>query len=246
MTLGQWGMIRHWSTRLRLAPTPAARRSVLYSRAVSGIGLLCTAIGLGVVLVTKFTHGAWLTLLLMGGLVVAMQVIRHHYDTVAAELSADDAAGEQVPGRGRALPPRLHGLVLVSRLHRASLRAIAFARATRPARLEVVTVELDADETGDLTREWAERAIPVPLTVLDSPARDVTGPVLEYVRHLRQDDPRELVVVFIPEYLVQRWWERWLHNRSAARLTRGLRRIPGVAVASVPWRLGREPEADGL
>jgi hypothetical protein len=77
--------------------------------------------------------------------------------------------------------------------------------------------------------------------VLDAPSRDVTRPVLAYVRSVRRHSPRELVVVFIPEYIVSHWWQRVLHNRSAARLTRALRHIPGVIVASVPWQLGHDP-----
>ena len=77
----------------------------------------------------------------------------------------------------------------------------------------------------------------MPLTVLDSPYRDITGPVLEYVADLRRDGPRDVVVVFIPEYVVGHWWEHLLHNQSALRLKARLLFQPGVMVTSVPWQL---------
>src|SRR5262249_26769161 len=89
--------------------------------------------------------------------------------------------------------------------------------------------------------DWAEREIPVPLAVLESPYRDITGPVLSYVARLRRESPRDLVVVFVPEYVLRRWWEHLLHNQSALRLKARLLFQPGVMVTSVPWQRGRDP-----
>ena len=88
-----------------------------------------------------------------------------------------------------------------------------------------------------LEQEWADRDIPVPLTVIDAPYRDITGPVLQYLARLRSDNPRTLVVVYIPEYVVGRFWEQLLHNQSALRLKTRLLFQPGVLVTSVPWQL---------
>ena len=79
--------------------------------------------------------------------------------------------------------------------------------------------------------------MPVPLTVLDSPFREITRPVLGYVKSIRRESPRDLVVVYIPEYVVGHWWEQILHNQSALRLKTRLLFSPGVVVASVPWQL---------
>ncbi|MDR1294972.1 MAG: APC family permease, partial [Bifidobacteriaceae bacterium] len=235
MTVSHMGMIRHWNAALRLARTQAARRRVAFARAITLIGVSLTAIGLIVVLLTKFGYGAWVTVLLVAVGYVAMTAVRRHYDDVASEMAVADAAE-------RTLPPRVHGMVLVSQLHRAALRAIAYARATRPSTLEVVSVRISQEETDELRATWEADAIPVPLTVLDSPSRDVTRPLVAYVKAVRRSSPRELVVVFIPEYIVSHWWQRAAHNRSAARLTRALRRMPGVVIASVPWQLGHAPE----
>ena len=103
--------------------------------------------------------------------------------------------------------------------------------------LEAVTVNVDAAATEALRKQWEELEIPVPLRVLDSPFREITRPVLGYVKSIRRESPRDLVVVYIPEYVVGHWWERLLHNQSALRLKSRLLFTPGVVVASVPWQL---------
>jgi hypothetical protein len=128
-------------------------------------------------------------------------------------------------------------IVLVSKLHAPTLRALAFARATRPSSLTAVTVRTSEAETDRLMREWVERDVPVPLTVLDSSFRDVTRPVIEYIAHLHHESARDIVSVFVPEYVVGHWWEHILHNQSALRLKARLLFQPGVMVTSVPFRL---------
>jgi hypothetical protein len=98
-------------------------------------------------------------------------------------------------------------------------------------------VSTSTEEARALQERWAERGIQVPLTVLDSPYRDITGPVLEYVAGLRHDAPRDLVAVYIPEYVVGHWWENLLHNQSALRLKTRLLFQRQVMVTSVPWQL---------
>jgi hypothetical protein len=117
------------------------------------------------------------------------------------------------------------------------MRAIAYARATRPSVLEGVTVQVDVNDTRELQADWERREIPIPLKVLDSPYREITRPFLDYVRRLRSDNPRDLVTVYIPEYVVGHWWEQLLHNQSALRLKARLLFMPGVMVVSVPWQL---------
>jgi hypothetical protein len=158
-----------------------------------------------------------------------MKAISRHYRRVAAEL-------EPEPG-GVVLPSRIHAVVLVSKLHKPTLRALAYARATRPDSLTAVTVATSPEEVRALQAEWAERGIPVSLTVLEGAYRDITGPVLEYVATLRRSGPRDLVVVYIPEYVVGHWWEQLLHNQSALRLKARLLFERGIMVTNVPWQL---------
>jgi hypothetical protein len=158
-----------------------------------------------------------------------MRAIKRHYDRVAVELRPAPA--------GVTLPSRVHAVVLVSRLHAPTLQALAYARASRPSTLVALTAQTSPEETRALQQEWADRDIPVELVVLDSPYRDVTGPILDYIGHIRRSSPRDVVAVFIPEYVVGHWWEHLLHNQSALRLKARLLFRTGVMVTSVPWQL---------
>ena len=137
----------------------------------------------------------------------------------------------------RTLPARVHAIVLLSKLYKPTMRALAYASANRPSVLEAVTVNVDSEETAALEAEWKHRGLPVPLKVLDSPYREVTRTVVDYIRSIRRTSPRDVVTVFIPEYVVGHWWEHLLHNQSALRLKSRLLFSPGVMVVSVPWQL---------
>jgi amino acid transporter len=228
-TLSQTGMVRHWTHTLATERDPAARRRIHRSRTINAAGAALTGVVLVVVLVTKFTHGAWLVVIAMPAIFLLMTAISRHYRRVSAELAPD-------PG-GILLPARIHAVVLVSKLHKPTLRALAYARATRPDTLTALTVASSPDDVAALQTEWAERGIPVPLTELDAPYRDITGPVLNYVATLRREHPRDLVVVYLPEYVVGHWWEQLLHNQSALRLKARLLFQRGVMVTNVPWQL---------
>ncbi|WP_106402047.1 APC family permease [Actinocorallia populi] len=228
-TVSQTGMVRHWNRLLRTETDPAKRRQMKTSRLINTVGLVITGTVLVIVLITKFTHGAWIVCIAMPVLFLLMRGIRTHYDRVAVELEPDE--GEY------ALPARNHAIVLVSKIHKPTLRAVAYARATRPSILEAVTVAVDTQEAARLQDEWDALDLPVPLKVLDSPYREITRPVLDYVRNVRRKSPRDVVTVYIPEYVVGRWWEHVLHNQSALRLKGRLLFQPGVMVTSVPWQL---------
>ncbi len=135
------------------------------------------------------------------------------------------------------LPTRVHAIVLVSKVHKPTMRALAYAKATRPNVLEAVLVDADAASTARMLEEWDDRRIDVPLKVLYSPYREIIRPVVEYVRSIRDANPRGVVAVYIPEYVVGRWWEQVLHNQTALRLKGRLLFMPGVMVTSVPYQL---------
>jgi len=234
-TLSQLGMIRHWNRHLRQQPEASERNRMQRSRVISFVGFSATATVLVVVILTKFTHGAWLAITAMAIFFLLMKGIRRHYDTVKAELFTD-VEDES------ALPARVFALVLLSKLHKPALRALNYARATRPSVLEAVTVNVDPEETAALEHDWEQRELPVPLKVLDSPYREVTPVIVDYIRRIRRTSPRDVVTVFIPEYVVGHWWEHLLHNQAALRLKGRLLFMPGVMVVSVPWQL-RSSEA---
>jgi len=194
----------------------AEHGTIRRARAINGFGAALTATVLMIVLATKFAHGAWLE------------------RALAPQPS------------GVLLPSRVHGVVLVSRLNTPALRALAFARATRPSSLVALHVGTSQADTDKLMAEWDARNVPFALTVLDSPYRDITRPALEYIADIRRLIPRDVVAVFVPEYVVEHWWEQFLHNQSALRIKARLLFQGGVMVISVPWRFGHEPEASAL
>ncbi len=233
--LSQTGMLRHWTRLLRTETDPAQRSRMKRSRVINAIGLTMTATVLVIVLVTKFLAGAWIAIVTMLAIFAIMKLIHRHYDTVARELDETDWDG--------VLPSRTHSIVLVSKLHLPTKRALAYARATRPDTLEAITVNVDEPDTRSLVREWERSDIAVPLKVIESPYREITKPVVDYVKRLRKDAPRDIVTVFIPEYVVGHWWEQLLHNQSALRLKGRLLFEPGVMVTSVPWQLSSSVRA---
>ncbi|MEU8527034.1 MULTISPECIES: APC family permease [Streptomyces] len=231
-TLSQTGMVRHWNRHLKTEKDPAKRRHMIRSRAINAFGAFFTGLVLVVVLATKFTHGAWVALLGMVIFYVTMTAIRRHYDGVADEI----AAAEERPDE-YVRPSRVRSVVLVSKLHKPTLRALAYAKLMHADELEALSVNVDPAETKALKAEWERRGINVPLKILDSPYREITRPVIEYVKNVRRDSPRDAVMVYIPEYVVGHWYEHLLHNQSALRLKGRLLFTPGVMVTSVPYQL---------
>jgi amino acid transporter len=228
-SIGQWGMVRHWKRELAAERDPQARRRMRRSQIINTVGGSLTTIVLAIVILTKFTRGAWLVLVAMPVIFLLMKAINRHYSHVSEQLIPDTDS--------RMLPSKVHAIVLVSKVHRPTLRALAFARATRPDALTALTVNVDDAETRALQADWERYDIPVPLTVVESPYREITRPVLDYVKGVRRDSPRELVVVFVPQYVVGHWWENALHNQSALRLRARLQFQPGVMITTVPWQL---------
>ena len=227
--LSQLGMIKHWTRHLASETDPVERRRMQRSRVVNSFGLAMTATVLVIVLVTKFLAGAWIAILAMAVVFLLMVGINRHYQRVSAELAIDEA--------DVALPSRVHAIVLIGRLHKPALRAIAYARVARPSTLEALYVELDPHDTEVLRERWDELRIPVSLTVVSSPYRELVRPVVKYVKDVRRSSPRDIVSVYIPEYVVGHWWEQLLHNQTALRLKGRLLFMPGVMVTSVPYQL---------
>ena len=229
-TLSQAGMVRHWNRLISVERDTAKQHAYRRSQLINAVGAAVTGLVLIIVVRYKFTGGAYIAMLAMAVLFMLMMGINRYYQRVSDELVVDE-------GASLLRPSRIHAVVLVSRIHLPTIRALAYAQATHPSDLTALTVSVDPDEATALQEEWWRRDIDVPLTTIDSPYREMTQPVLDYVRKLRRDNPRDVVTVFIPEYVVGRWWEQLLHNHSALRLKSRLLFQPGVMVTSVPYQL---------
>jgi amino acid transporter len=236
-TLCQTGMVSHWNRELRDTEIRVQRLKIHRARAINAFGACFTGVVLVVVMVTKFTHGAYLVVIAIPVLCALMQAIHRHYAIVRSELRTD-------MDEHKVLPSRVHAVVLISNWHKATQRAVMFARATKPDSLTALTVNVDDQDTRELLAQWEKLDIDVPLKVIESPYREITRPVVDYIKKLRNNAPRDVVNVYIPEYVVGRWWENVLHNQTSLRLKARLLFEPGVMVTSVPWQLRSSAHRD--
>jgi amino acid transporter len=235
-TLSQFGMVRHWNKKLAEDPG-ADRGAITRSKLLNTLGGSTTALVLVIVLVSKFMKGAYIVVIAAPILFFIMRGIHGHYERVAREL--------RLASTRPVLPARNHAVVLVSQLHNPTLRALNYAKSIKPHTLTALYVEVDEGETRRLQDEWDRAGIDVPLKVVASPYREITKPVLDYIRRLRQSSgDRDVVTVIVPEYVVGKWWEQLLHNQSALRIKAFLLFQPGVMVTSVPWHLSTSPEPE--
>jgi amino acid transporter len=250
-TLSQTGMVVHW-WRLR---DQRWRRSL----AINATGALLSAVVFVTAGIAKFTAGAWVSLLVVGGFVWVANAIRRHYDTVAEAIALHPHAIE-VPARpigpedvdhgepdGRAhgeeteeSPEEIHHLVLVAvaSLDLTSMRALAYAASLRQPvlALHVSPADEEAERFLEYWRTWGDH---LPLEVVVSPYRAIVAPMINYIESLHRLRPELTLTVILPEIIVRRWWHRALHNQTAPRLRRALRPLPKIVVTTVPFHLPR-------
>ncbi len=252
-TLSQSGMVMHW-WRLR---DPRWRRSL----AINATGALLSAIVFITAAITKFTEGAWVSLLVVVGFVTVANAIRRHYKAVAAAIAlhphtievpphaivpngrADAASDGEQAQRGQETeetPAEVHHLILVAvaALDLASMRALAYAASLEQPVLvlHVSPAEEEAERFREYWRTWGDH---LPLEVVVSPYRAIVAPMINYIESLHRLRPELTLTVILPELVVRRWWQRALHSQVAPRLRRALRPLPKIVVTSVPFHLPR-------
>ncbi|HWC04046.1 MAG TPA: APC family permease [Methylomirabilota bacterium] len=222
-TLSQASMVRHWFRHL--GPGWPFRALL------NGTGALATALVAVIIGLTKFTHGAWIVAVLLPCMIALFVTIRRHYDEVAVQLS--------VEGVRPSPRPVGHGvLVLVGDVHRGMLPAIEYAQALSPS-ARGVYVEVDPEQTRRFEERWAKFARDMPLVVLRSPYRSVTGPLLDYLDLVQRQQPDQVVTIVLPEFVPARWWQHLLHNQTALLIKGALLFRKGVVVTNVPYHLDR-------
>ncbi|OFR27975.1 APC family permease [Rothia sp. HMSC066G02] len=244
MVLVQLAVVRYRMRLLRITLAQMPRRALLRDIAVSAVGVVVTAAVLVIVVVTKFAAGAWLSLGMIALMVGGMVVTRRHYDAVDAAL--DVPLNAESVADVAALPSRVHAIVYVERVLRPAVRALSYARAGRPSTIEALTVNNDRAALEVVKKRWYALGIPVPLSVIDSPYRDTVDAVVSYIRRRRKKSPRDILVVYLPEFVVEHWWQRLLHRRTVRRLKQALLHEPGVMTATVPWAMHEDEVYDEI
>ena len=230
-TLSQAGMVVHWK---RLGGKGMARRMI-----INGVGAVATGITLIVVLVAKFTEGAWITAILIPALIITMSAVKRHYDRVARDIAVD------CPMRVDNLAEPLV-IVPLDRWSRISEKGLRFALKISG---QVQAVHVDAEDCCDEVQQMWQRNVVTPMSeseqtvpeliLLSSPYRFVLMPLVEYILKIERDYPDRQIAVLVPELVVKHWWQTPLHNQRAQLLkllllVRGNQRI---IVINIPWYL---------
>lgn len=222
-TLSQTGMIVHWF-RLK---TPGWWRSAL----INGLGALTTLTVLCVIIVAKFSEGAWVVTLLIPILVITFMAIHHHYESLAHQLSLD----------GLEPPPPLRTTVVVpiSSLHRGTVNALKYAESIAPGNVTAVHISMDPEQTQRLQERWPKWGGDIPLVILDSPYRSLVRPLVNYVEEIDSKWSNDIVTVVLPEFVPAHAWHHLLHNQTSLLIKGALLFRKNKAVISVPYRLER-------
>lgn len=222
-TLSQLGMVRLWLTD--------KNEKYLHNAFINGLGAAATAVVLVVVAATKFLAGAWMVFIVAAVLIAFFKSIQSHYRSTAQQLS--------LHGTEHILPAKVKNnvLVLVSGMHRGTLKALEYSRALSPHFLEAVIVNIDQQATDTVLQKWPKWSQGVRLQVIESPYRGILQPLREYVAAVdlqRQDD---VITIIIPEFVPRRWWEHLLHNQTALLIKLAFVFEPNVVIVTVPYRL---------
>ena len=235
MLLTQGSVVSYRIRKLRITLAFTSRRHLIRDLAVSIIGVIVTAAVLITVVVTKFMAGAWLSLLIIATLFGGMMITRKHYDAVikAAEIPYEDLETADLSS----LPSRVHAIVYTKDLNKPVLRALAYARASHPSTLEALTVNNDQATLDDVKTRWDRMRIPVRLSVIDSPYRDTVQAVHNYVRRIQNNTSRDVIAVYIPEFVPEHWWQCLIHPRTVKQLKKVLEQEPNVILVTVPWSI---------
>lgn len=234
-TASQLGMVQHWRRLKRTGE--ASSREVTPGLIINSLGSATTGLVLVIVLLSKFTHGAYIPVI--GGvlLFVLMRAIKRHYARVAGQIKLNEVRS--------VLPARNHAVVLVSSLSVPTLRALNYARSINAHTLQAVSIAVDPDAAKSLEDAWDKHKIDIPLVRIASPYRDLTRPLVDFVKNIRRESANDVVTVILPEFVVTRWWEQLLHGQSALLIKLALLRTPGVVLTNVPWHLSDESDLDG-
>lgn len=226
-TVGQLGMLRHWKRGLAdgsIDPGVAFR-----GRVINGIGATMTGAVLVIVTMTKFLEGAWMVFAIAVPLYWVMANTHRYYTTIEHEIALDENTVFGAKGD--------YAIVLMDKLNKPQLKALDYALSSRHTKLDAVHVAVDPQRANAFSKEWKKHGIKVPLKIIESPYREFSAPLIEYLENHRRRHGNERISVYLPKYIVGHWWEHILHNHRANRMTKRLMYVRGVMVTVVPWRL---------
>jgi len=217
-TLSQSGMVAKW----------VRAKQVTWRTCVSALGAVTTAIVTGILMVTRFTDGAYILLIALVAMMGVFWGIRRHYNYLAGELSlrTSDAL----------VPVETTVLLLVPRLHRGILQAIAYARSMAKD-CRAIHVTLDKNSVEQVKTDWNRFGADIPLVILESPYRSLIEPITDYIDQHFVESPDSVITVIVPQAVPKHWWQGLLHNNAAVGLKLALRARKNVVITNVRYFL---------
>lgn len=235
-TVGQIGMLKHWrklANKKTDSPEKrsANRKEAFSGMAINGLGAFMTFSVLIIVTVTKFGDGAWMVFVIMPVLYAVMYYTHRYYKMVELEIKMDEDTVFGTKGD--------YAIVLMDKLNKPQLKALDYALSSRHTHLEAVHIAVDPEGAKKFAKLWKkfEKEIGVPLRIIESPYREFSAPLVEYLQKHREANQNERISVYMPKLVVGHWWEHILHNHRASRIRKQLMYVRGVMVTLVPWRL---------
>ena len=229
-TLSQAGMVVRWF-RIR-------GRGWHYRALMNGLGALLTGVAVIVVLVAKFTSGSYLAPLAIFVFLTIFFAVHRHYEKVTRYLEPQNQEQIRRLAQVAVSKPKTTVVLFVSKVNELTARSLALGQGLSPDDFHAVTVAGNVTEADHLRQTWQDMGIKVPLLVVDSPYREFVRPALEYIQLLRPG-AEHTVTVIIPEFVVEHWWENFLHNQNALRLKAALLSVPWVVTISIPFHIGK-------
>lgn len=228
-TLSQFGMVLHW----RGERSSSARISMV----INLIGGIATAVVALIITYTKFTDGAWISIVAIAVLTIIFLQIHRHYAHVREQLEVDGLVSEPPSivtpadqGRERAV------IMPIDELNQAVLHTLEFAR-TISDNVTAVHITDDVEEGDTLRTAWEDSVPDMPIVIIESPYRSFLAPMLAYIDGIDRADPGAYITVVLPEFVPAHFWEGLLHNQSAGRLKRALIHRPNTVLINVPYHL---------
>ncbi len=215
-TLSQAGMVRHWFKE--------KKGWWIHRALINGVGALTTAVATIVIAATKFSHGAWIVIIILPIFVAIFLAIYAHYHDIVRQLHPETPDFIS--------PSNHHVLIPISALHKGTAKALAYAKLISPD-VEAIYISLDRERTEKMKDIWKGWNIDTPLTILESPYRSIMQPLLKYIDELQSKRHNQLITVVLPEFVPSKWWQQMLHNQTALLIRAALLFKKGVVVTSV-------------
>ena len=231
-TLSQFGMFKRWVTK--------REGHWVHKALINGFGALVTAVVVIIIGVTKFPKGAWVVIVVIPLLVIAMLKVKKHYNSVAKQLKMEltdieTADIDSFRYRNRVIVP-------IESLNKASIRALKYAR-TISDHVVAFNVSIDIESGENIKKNFALLHTDIPLQVQYSPYRKIVEPLLEYLESEEYSYKKgDMITVILPEFVVNKTWQRILHNDSGKHLSSQLLQYKHIVVARMPLHL----KGDGL